>query len=106
MQMIAYEPHFWELYQQAEEYYLSIAIDMSSVISCWDLVLTPSEILCYQSDGRDFIQKLTAIMVKAVYRGNLEMMEARLASPSQQQAMLLAFKQAQTRGFSQFEKMM
>ena len=43
MHLIEQQPHFWELYQDDSNYYLSIAIDMSSVVSCWDIKLTENE---------------------------------------------------------------
>ena len=52
MKLIEHEAHFWELYKDAEQYYLSIAVDMSSVVSCWDLVLTRDEIFSYKQQGR------------------------------------------------------
>jgi len=36
MNLIEQQAHFWELYQTQDDYYLSIAVDMSSVVSCWD----------------------------------------------------------------------
>ena len=35
MNLIAHESHFWELYQDFEHYYLSIAVDMSSEVRNW-----------------------------------------------------------------------
>ncbi len=45
MHLIEQQAHFWELYQTQDDYYLSIAVDMSSVVSCWDIYLTEVEIL-------------------------------------------------------------
>ncbi len=70
MNLIAHESHFWELYQDFEHYYLSIAVDMSSVVSCWDLVLTSEEILQYEHRGRASIQELTKAMIEAAYKGD------------------------------------
>lgn len=92
MKLIEHEPHFWELYQDLEHYYLSIAVDMSSVVSCWDLVLTSNEIQAYKQQGRISIQELTKSMVAAAYKGDFSSMENRLAKPEQQQAMQVAFK--------------
>jgi len=57
MNLIEHQPHFWELYQDFERYYLSIAVDMSSVVSCWDLALTQDEILAYEQ-GVDFLKQI------------------------------------------------
>lgn len=93
MNLIEHEPHFWELYQDFEHYYLSIAVDMSSVVSCWDLVLTQDEILAYKQYGRKSIEELAKSMVAAAYKGDFSAMESRLASSKEKQAMQAAFKQ-------------
>lgn len=92
MNLIEHEPHFWELYQDFEHYYLSIAVDMSSVVSCWDLVLNQDEILAYEHRGRESIQTLAKSMVASAYRGDFTDMESRLAKPYERQAMQAAFK--------------
>ncbi len=92
MNLIEYEPHFWELYQDDTHYYLGIAVDMSSVVSCWDLVLIQEEILAYKQQGRKSIEELAKNMVAAAYKGDFALMENRLAKPEQQQAMQAAFK--------------
>lgn len=63
MNLIDFEIHFWELYQDDIRYYLSIAIDMSSVVSCWDLELTQEEIQGYEHRGHASIQELAKSMV-------------------------------------------
>ena len=92
MNLIAHEAHFWELYQDFEHYYLSIAIDMSSVVSCWDLVLTQEEILQYEHRGRVSIQELAKSIIEAAYKGDFSSIESRLAKPYERQAMQLAFR--------------
>jgi len=92
MNLIEHEPHFWELYQDVDQYYLSIAVDMSSVVSCWDLVLTQEEVLAYKQQGRKSIEELAKAMVAAAYKGDFSRMENHLAKPEQQQAMQAAFK--------------
>lgn len=92
MNLIEYQPHFWELYQDFERYYLSIAVDMSSVVSCWDLALTQDEILAYEHRGRASIQELAKAMVAAAYKGDFADMESRLVKPYERQAMQAAFK--------------
>ncbi|MFH7765977.1 hypothetical protein [Acinetobacter sp. BSP-28] len=93
MNLIEHEPHFWELYQDFDHYYLSIAVDMSSVVSCWDLVLTQDEIQTYKQQGRVSIQDLAKSIVAAAYKGDFSIMESRLASSKEKQAMQAAFKQ-------------
>ena len=63
MHLIDQQPHCWELYQDDIRYYLSIAIDMSSVVSCWDLELTQEEIQGYEHRGHASIQELAKSMV-------------------------------------------
>lgn len=92
MNIIEHEPHFWELYQDFEQYYLSIAVDMSSVVSCWDLVLNQDEILAYEHRGRESIVTLAKSMVALAYRGDFTEMESRLAKPDERQAMQVVFK--------------
>ena len=93
MNLIEHEPHFWELYQDFEHYYLSIAVDMSSVVSCWDLFLTQDEILAYKQYGRKSIEELAKSMVDSAYKGDFSAMESRLASSKEKQAIQAAFKQ-------------
>lgn len=93
MNLIEHEPHFWELYQDNIHYYLSIAVDMSSVVSCWDLVLTQDEILAYKQQGRKSIEELAKSMVDSAYKGDFSAMESRLASSKEKQAIQAAFKQ-------------
>ena len=93
MNLIEHEPHFWELYQDNIHYYLSIAVDMSSVVSCWDLVLTQDEILAYKQQGRKSIEELAKSMVDSAYKGDFSAMESRLATSKEKQAIQAAFKQ-------------
>lgn len=93
MNLIEHEPHFWELYQDNIHYYLSIAVDMSSVVSCWDLVLTQDEILAYKQQGRKSIEELAKFMVASAYKGDFSAMESRPASSKEKQAIQAAFKQ-------------
>ena len=93
MNLIEHEPHFWELYQDNTHYYLSIAVDMSSVVSCWDLVLTQDEILAYKQQGRKSIEELAKSMVNSAYKGDFSAMESRLVSSKEKQAIQAAFKQ-------------
>jgi hypothetical protein len=92
MNLIAYEPHFWELYRDDNQYYLSIAVDMSSVVSCWDLVLNQDEIQAYEHRGRASIQELAKRMIEQVYKGDFSNMESRLAKSYERHAMQSAYK--------------
>lgn len=92
MQLIDQQPHFWELYQKHDLYYLSIAIDMSSVVSCWDIALTELEIQDYLSKGRIVIEELTHLIVTETYRGNFANLDARKVSKEIQIEMQSSFK--------------
>ena len=92
MKIIELEPQFWELYQQGEQLYLSIAIDVSSVVSCWDMVLTQAEIEAYQNFGRTALVELTKKLVNDVFRGNFSRLESNLAATDQKRAMQITFK--------------
>ena len=92
MNLIAFELHFWELYQEDIYYYLSIAVDMSSVVSCWDLVLTNDEIQTYEHRGRAGIDDLAKSIIASAYKGDFSSMESRLAKPYERNAMQATFK--------------
>ena len=92
MNLIEQQPHFWELYQDDSNYYLSIAVDMSSVVSCWDIYLTQAEIQKFQSDGRIVIEELAESIVSETYRGNFSNLEARAVSEDIQKEIQAAFK--------------
>jgi len=93
MKIIELEPHFWELYQESEQLYLAIAIDVSSVVSCWDLALTQIEIETYRNFGRNSIDQLAKKLVKEVFRGNFSNLENRPPpSAAEKQAMQVTFK--------------
>ena len=92
MHLIEQQAHFWELYQTQDDYYLSIAVDMSSVVSCWDIYLTEVEILAYQNKGRIAIEDLANSIVAETYRGDFSNIAARKVSKEIQQQMQTAFK--------------
>lgn len=87
MQLIEHQSHFWELYQNNEHYYLSIAVDMSSVVSCWDLVLSATEINHYKTAGRNSIEILAKQIIAAAYRGDFSIMDSRLAASPEKDTM-------------------
>ena len=92
MYLIEQQAHFWELYQTQDDYYLSIAVDMSSVVSCWDIYLTEVEILAYQNKGRIAIEDLASSIVAETYRGDFSNLAARKVPREIQQQMQTAFK--------------
>ena len=92
MYLIEQQAHFWELYQTQDDYYLSIAVDMSSVVSCWDIYLTEVEILAYQNKGRIAIEDLANSIVAETYRGDFSNLAARKVPKEIQQQMQTAFK--------------
>lgn len=92
MHLIEQQAHFWELYQTQDDYYLSIAVDMSSVVSCWDIYLTEVEILAYHNKGLIAIEDLANSIVAETYRGDFSNIAARKVSKEIQQQMQTAFK--------------
>ena len=92
MHLIDQQAHFWELYQTDTKYYLSIAVDMSSVVSCWDITLTNDEIQQYQKNGRAVIEELANLIVKETYRGDFSTLESRKVSVEIEQQIQTTFK--------------
>lgn len=92
MHLIDQQPHFWELYQSRDQYYLSIAVDMSSVVSCWDIQLSDLEVKNFQAQGRVAIEELTNSIVAETYRGDFSNLEARTVSEAIKQEIQTAFK--------------
>ena len=92
MNLIEQQPHFWELYQNQDQYYLSIAVDMSSVVSCWNIYLAQVEIQNFLSNGRIVVEELAESIVSETYRGNFSNLEARAVSEDIQKEIQAAFK--------------
>ena len=92
MHLIDQQAHFWELYQNQDGYYLSIAVDMSSVVSCWDIALTEEEALNFQNNGRIAIEELADAIVAESYRGDFSNLEARKVSTDIQKELQYAYK--------------
>ncbi len=63
MNLIAFEPHFWEAFIKIfDQYYLSIAVDMSSVVSCLGIFeLTHEEVQQYEHRGRVSIRRVSQV---------------------------------------------
>ena len=92
MKLIDQQPHFWELYQDNSNYYLSIAVDMSSVVSCWNIALKMNEIQQFQQNGRVIIEELANLIVKETYRGDFSTLESRKVSADIEQQIQMTFK--------------
>ncbi len=92
MKLIEQQAHFWELYQDAVQYYFSIAIDMSSVVSCWYIHLDAEDELLYRENGRQFLEDFAQEIIQQTYRGDFSFVEQRQVSDQIQQAMQQAFK--------------
>ena len=92
MQLIELEPHFWELYQNDNQYFMSVAVDMSSVVSCWDLALRPQEITAYKTVGRASIDALAKSFIAMAYKGDFSNLESRLASIADQEGMQASYR--------------
>ena len=92
MKLIDQQPHFWELYQDNSNYYLSIAVDMSSVVSCWNIALKMNEIQQFQQNGRVIIEELANLIVKETYRGDFSTLASRKVSEQIEQQIQTAFK--------------
>lgn len=92
MKLIDQQPHFWELYQDNANYYLSIAVDMSSVVSCWNITLKMNEIAQYQKNGRVIIEELANLIVKETYRGDFSTLASRKVSEQIEQQIQTAFQ--------------
>ena len=92
MKLIDQQPHFWELYQDNSNYYLSIAVDMSSVVSCWNIALKMNEIQQFQQNGRVIIEELANLIVKETYRGDFSTLASRKVSEQIEQQIQTAFQ--------------
>ena len=92
MKIIDQQPHFWELYQNQENYYLGFAIDTGDAMHCWYLQLTDQQILAYQQQGRAAIQQLAKALSQHVYQANFNVLQAQQVDPLTEEKMKAAFK--------------
>ena len=92
MKLIEIEPHFWELYQNQDQLYLSVSVDNSAATYNWDLHLTQAQQQAYQQQGRESIVELAKQIVAAVFRGDFSFVEQYATTLEEQNAMLAAFK--------------
>ena len=58
MQLIEIEPHFWELYEDCENIYLNVLINMSAISWEKTICLDEQTIQQYQTQGKGFIDGL------------------------------------------------
>ena len=65
MKLIEIEPHFWELYQDQQQLYLSVSVDNSAVTYNWDLHLTAQQIEA-QNRETDILQQAASRLVESV----------------------------------------
>ena len=93
MQLIEKQNHFWELYQQQEQYYLGFAIDTGDAMHCWHLQLTQQQILDYQQQGRAALEQLAKQLSQQVYQANFTQLKAQQVDAATQAKMQEAFKQ-------------
>lgn len=92
MQIIEKQNHFWELYQQQEQYYLGFAVDTGDAMHCWHLQLTEQQILDYKQQGRAAIEQLAKIFTQYIYQGNFKQLKAQQVNQATQAQMQQAYK--------------
>lgn len=92
MKLIQQQPHFWELYQQQDQYYLGFAVDTGDAMHCWHLQLTQQQILAYQEQGRAAIEQLAKDFSHQVYQANFKQLKAQQVDPLTEAKMQVAFK--------------
>lgn len=93
MQLIQQQAHFWELYQQQDNYYLGFAVDTGDAMHCWHLQLTKQQILEYQSQGVEAIECLAKAFTEQVYQANFTQLKAQQVDATTEAKMQHAFKQ-------------
>ena len=92
MKIIDQQPHFWELYQDQDNYYLGFAIDTGDAMHCWHLQLTEQQTLAYQQQGRAAIQQLAKALSQHVYHANFKVLQAQQVDQATEAKMQAAFK--------------
>jgi hypothetical protein len=92
MKLIQQQAHFWELYQQQEQYYFGFAVDTGDAIHCWHLQLTEQQILDYKKQGRDAIEQLAKNFSQQVYQANFNQLKAQQVDQETEKSMHIAFK--------------
>lgn len=92
MRLIEIEPYFWELYEDSENVYLNILINISAI--SWDktICLDEQTIQLYQTQGKGFIDDLAKRIESSQFRKDYERFYSYPhASKKQKERMLLAF---------------
>lgn len=92
MKLIEIEPHFWELYQDQQQLYLSVSVDNSAVTYNWDLHLTQEQADRYQQQGRDSVVELAKQVVAGVFRGDFSFIEQHETTAEKKAEILAAFR--------------
>jgi hypothetical protein len=92
MKLIQQQPHFWELYQAQQQYYLGFAVDTGDAMHCWHLRLTDQQILAYQQQGIAAIQQLAKDFSQQIYQANFKVLQAQQVDLATEEKMQAAFK--------------
>ena len=94
MQLIEIEPHFWELYEDCENIYLNVLINMSA--TSWEktICLDEQTIQQYQTQGKGFIDGLAKRIEYSQFRNDYERFYSYPdASKEQKEEILQAFNE-------------
>ena len=72
MQLIEIEPYFWELYEDSENIYLNVLINMSAISWEKTICLDEQTIQQYQTQGKGFIDGLAKRIESSQFRKDYE----------------------------------
>ena len=72
MQLIEIEPYFWELYEDSENIYLNICINMSAISWAKTICLDQQTIQQYRTQGKGFIDGLAKRIENSQLRKDYE----------------------------------
>ena len=72
MQLIEIEPYFWELYEDSENIYLNVLINMSAISWEKTICLDEQTIQQYQTQGKGFIDGLAKRIESCQFRKDYE----------------------------------
>ena len=94
MQLIEIEPYFWELYEDSENIYLNVLINMSAIPWEKTICLDEQTIQQYQTQGKGFIDGLAKRIESSQFRKDYERFYSYTdASKEQKKEMLQAFNE-------------
>ena len=94
MQLIEIEPYFWELYEDSENIYLNVLINMSAISWEKTICLDEQAIQQYQTQGKSFIDGLAKRIESSQFGTDYERFYSYVdASKEQKKEMLQAFKE-------------